>query len=135
MYFHGIDLKYLKQKFPYLYPESHVSAKNPEQLADRARLIEQFGFEPVHLLESSPDYSIRQCINACFRFGDIALAFSDISEPLIQLSEHEIGVPFIDARECRYIVTRRTNPEPIRALGLEQTIVFWRTDRMKKKPL
>lgn len=124
MFFHGIDLKYLEKGFPFLYPESSVSTKDEKQLEDRKHLIERFGFEPVHLLESSESYTLRHCVIECLKFGEVILAFVKLSEPLIQLSEHEIGVSYLDTRWCRYIFTRRELSRDIRDLGFKQPIIY-----------
>ncbi|RKD23844.1 hypothetical protein BEP19_05285 [Ammoniphilus oxalaticus] len=123
MFFHGIDFKYLEQKYPFLYPDAYVTTKNEEQLADRQHLIEQFGFEPVHLLESAPGYSAKTCIKECFRFGEIVLVFKEVTEPIIQLSQHEIGARYLDIRTCQYIFTRSAKQAQIRLLGLKQPII------------
>ncbi|MEW9670793.1 hypothetical protein [Ammoniphilus sp. 3BR4] len=106
MFFHGIQMRFLAKQFPYLNPDGHVSSKHGDQLADRIHLIEKFGLEPVHLLESSPDYPVSKCLKECFSFGDVVLAFCKLTQPIIQLSKHELGVPFLDVRSCHYVFVR-----------------------------
>lgn len=133
MFFHGIDFKYLKKGYPFLNPDSSVSTKKPKQLEDRKHLIERFGFEPVHLLESSQTYPMKKCIKECLGFGDVILAFVRLTEPLIQLSEHEIGVPFLDIRSCRYIFTSSEKAKDIRSLGFKQPIIYVKGSLMKNR--
>lgn len=107
MFFHGIDYEYAIKQYPILSPRMTVAnKKTEEQLADRRHLIEQFGFEPVHLLESERNYSILSCILSCLSFGDTVFAFRNIPLPIWQLSVHEVAVPCLDLRQCRWIVTR-----------------------------
>lgn len=103
MVFHGIDLIFLKKQYPFLNPEANVSSKNQTQLQDRKHLVEKFGLEPVHLLESSKQYPVRKCVQECLTFGEIVFAFRKLEEPFFQLSKHEIGVQFLDVRKCNYI--------------------------------
>lgn len=106
VFFHGIDFKYVIQQYPILSPRRTVSEKNKEQLADRRHLIQQLGFEPVHLLESSgPSYPRIRCIKECLAFGDTVFAFRHLPLPYWQLSLHEIGVPVLDLRKCAAIYT------------------------------
>ncbi|RXT14660.1 hypothetical protein EIZ39_00115 [Ammoniphilus sp. CFH 90114] len=96
-------MRYLIKQFPFLNPNAHVSSKHRDQLKDRIHLIERFGLEPVHLLENSPDYPIRKCLKECFSFGDVVLAFQELSSPILQLSKHELGVTYLDVRHCDYV--------------------------------
>lgn len=96
-------MRFLAKQFPYLNPDAHVSSKQGDQLADRIHLIEKFGLEPVHLLESSPQYPVSKCLRECFSFGDVVLAFLKLNQPIIQLSKHELGVPYLDVRSCQYV--------------------------------
>lgn len=106
MFYHGIDWVYVRKEYPLLSPRRNVSRKHAEQLADRMHLLEQFGIEPVHLLEDGPDYPAERCIAECLAFGDTVFAFDNISHPYWQLSCHEIGVEVLDLRTCRRIFTR-----------------------------
>ncbi|MFS8513569.1 MAG: hypothetical protein LOD87_07590, partial [Planifilum fulgidum] len=92
MFFHGIPFIYLVRQYPVLNPASSFRNKSPAKRADARRLIRTIGFEPVHLLRSSPSYPIRRCLEACFRYGEVVFAFESIPYPRVQLSEHEWGV-------------------------------------------
>lgn len=106
VFFHGIDLKFLKKQYPFLYPEANISSKNPTQLEDRKHLVERFGLEPVHLLESSPSYPVKKCVMECLSFGEVVFAFRALTDVFFQLSQHEIGVPFLDVRRCSHIFVK-----------------------------
>jgi len=110
MFYHGINREYVYHSYPILSPRRRVTEKKEEQLADRIHLIEQFGLEPVHLLEASEEYPEERCIEACLRFGDTVFAFSDLPDPLWQLSRHEVGVPALDLRDCRQIYLLQEDP-------------------------
>jgi hypothetical protein len=103
MFFHGINFKYITQQYPYFNPDSQVSHKSETQLADRKHLIEQFGFEPIHLLESTSNYSVTTCLRECFQFGNVVFAFLKLKMPFWQISLHEIAICGLDVRDCRYI--------------------------------
>jgi len=133
MFFHGIDLKYLKKEYPFINPEASVTSKKPKQLEDRRHLVERFGFEPVHLLESTKTYPMRHCIKECLSFGDVILAYVELTEPFLQLSEHEIGVTYLDTRRCRYIFTSKEKARAIRDLGFTQPIIYVKGSRNKKR--
>jgi len=124
MFFHGIDFKYLEKEYPFIYPDFSVTSKKPKQLEDRRHLLERFGFEPVHLLESSKTYSMKHCIKECLNFGNVILAYGKLKEPLLQLSEHEIGVTYLDTRRCRYIFTTKEIAKDVRDLGFKQPIIY-----------
>lgn len=124
MFFHGIDYMYLKKQYPFLNPDSNISSKKSKQLKDRQHLVERFGYEPVHLLESTEKYPVKTCIKECLSFGEIVLAFGQVTEPLLQLSEHEIGVSYLDVRSCRYIFSRKKLHQEIRNLGFKQPIFY-----------
>lgn len=114
MFFHGIDYEYAIKQHPILSPRMTVTNKKiEEQLADRRHLIEQFGFEPVHLLESGPNYTVLSCILSCLSFGDTVFAFRNIPLPRWQLSAHEVAVSCLDLRQCRWIVTRNRLTKPL----------------------
>ncbi|WP_139491546.1 hypothetical protein [Brevibacillus dissolubilis] len=100
MFYHGIKKEYVYQHYPILSPRRSVSKKDKEQLQDRQHLIEKFGCEPIHLLEESPDYPRVRCVVECLHFGDTVFAFSRLSDPLWQLSKHEVGVPILDLNEA-----------------------------------
>jgi hypothetical protein len=106
MFFHGMDMKFVPKQFPCLFPDAHVSTKNETQLQDRAHLIERFGFEPVHLLESTKEFPASKCLQECFTFGEIVFAFRHLKGPIWQISNHEIAVPFLDIRICKYIFVK-----------------------------
>lgn len=126
MFFHGIDLSHLKNHYPILSPRQSVSSKSVEQLADRKHLIEKFGLEPVHLLEYwRGEYEGRDCLKACFSFGNTVLAFSSIPLPFWQLSRFEIGVPILDIRRARWIFYKDQNiKEELSSLFPEKKIIF-----------
>jgi hypothetical protein len=109
VFYHGIDWVYVKKEYPLLSPRRNVSRKRPEQLADRVHLLQQFGVEPVHLLEEGPDFPAERCIRECLAFGDTVFAFKEVSSPLWQLSCHEVGVEVLDLRKCSLIFTRETS--------------------------
>lgn len=106
MFFHGIPLPYLRLQYPVLSPRQSAGKKTREQLDDREHLIERFGLEPVHLLEyRRNDYTLQDCLEACFRFGDVVFAFRHVPLPIWQLSRHEIGVPALALNRTRWIFT------------------------------
>lgn len=106
MYFHGIRFEYLSKQYPILSPRLTVHRKNKTQLNDRRHLLEQFGIEPVHLLQSGPDYTIVQCVQSCFEFGDTVFAFDQLPLPIWRLSHHEVGVRSLDLRDSVWIFTK-----------------------------
>jgi hypothetical protein len=126
MFFHGIDLGHLKNHYPILSPRQSVGSKSKEQLADRKHLIERFGLEPVHLLEYwRGEYEGRDCLRACFAFGNTVLAFSSLPLPFWQLSRFEIGVPILDVRRVRWIFYKDKGlKEELRALFPGKKIIF-----------
>lgn len=103
MYFHGINYEYLLYQYPVLSPRLTILRQNKQQHQDRKHLLEQFGFEPVHFLENSPSYRSTKCLESCFKFGDVVLVFDTLPMPMLQLSEHELGVPVADTRKAKYI--------------------------------
>lgn len=106
LFFHGIDFKYVINQYPVLSPRCSTNGKTSEQLADRRHLIEQFGFEPVHLLESSgKSYPPSTCVKECLHYGGTVFSFSYLPIPYWQLSLHEIGVQTLDLRTCHSIYT------------------------------
>ncbi|WP_134684767.1 hypothetical protein [Brevibacillus migulae] len=111
MFYHGINREYVYHSYPILSPRRRVAEKKEDQLTDRMHLIEQFGLEPVHLLEASEEYTKEQCIKACLRFGDSVFAFTSLPDPLWQLSRHEVGVPVLDLRNCQQIYLLQEDPE------------------------
>ncbi|MBO2531971.1 MAG: hypothetical protein CW342_03625 [Thermoactinomycetaceae bacterium] len=104
MFFHGIPFIYLVRQYPVLNPASSFRNKSPAKRADARRLIRTIGFEPVHLLRSSPSYPIRRCLEACFRYGEVVFAFESIPYPRVQLSEHEWGVRTLDLRRAAWVI-------------------------------
>lgn len=76
---------------------------------DRLHLLQQFGLEPVHLLESDESYPDERCIRECLAFGDTVFAFEQLSLPMWQLSRHEVGVEVLDLRTCSAIYTKRND--------------------------
>lgn len=106
MFYHGINREYMYQQFPVLSPRRSVSQKNREQRLDRNHLIEKFGIEPIHLLESSNEYSSARCIRECLSFGDMVLEYTRLPDPLWQLSKHEVGTTVLDVREAEAVYVK-----------------------------
>ena len=107
MFYHGIKWEYVCREYPLLSPRRTVNRKKQEQLLDRLHLIQQFGLEPIHLLESDGTYPPSRCIQECLAFGDTVFAFERLSLPMWQLSRHEVGVEVLDLRTAVYIFTNR----------------------------
>jgi hypothetical protein len=124
MFYHGINWEYARNDFPILSPRRSASRKRGKQLADRFHLLEQFGLEPVHLLEASEEYSPLRCIRECLAFGDTVFAFERLPQPLWQLSRHEVGVEVLDLRTCCHLYTTREDADP-RALFPEVPCTRW----------
>ncbi|MGC5326536.1 hypothetical protein [Brevibacillus sp. SYSU BS000544] len=103
MFYHGINREYVYQQYPVLSPRRTVSHKNREQRSDRRHLIDQFGIEPIHLLQSSDDYPKATCIEECMEFGDLVLEFTALPDPVWQLSKHEVGVFVLDVRQAHTV--------------------------------
>ncbi|GAA4704815.1 hypothetical protein [Brevibacillus fulvus] len=114
MFYHGINREYIYQAYPVLSPRKTAGNKNPEQLADRRHLLEQFGLEPIHLLEESPTYPRQRCIAECLAFGDTVIAFGELPLPIWQLSQHEIGVTILDLRQAVCIYTSQPDERLVR---------------------
>ncbi len=128
MFFHGIKLAFLIKQFPFLNPDAHVLSKSDLQLKDRLHLIQKFGLEPVHLLESSSTYPIKKCLNECFSFGDIILAYRKLVPPILQLSSHELGVNCLDVRSCSYVFIKQVvHKSELLKLGLNKPIFLVKT--------
>jgi hypothetical protein len=121
MFYHGIKREYVYQDEPILSPRCRVFAKNEDQLSDRRHLLEQFGMEPVHLLEASEEYPDERCIKECLAFGDTVFAFHSLPDPLWQLSPHEVGVPVLDLRRCEAIYVY-ADADEIRRLFSDKSI-------------
>ncbi|MFM1651959.1 hypothetical protein ACI7RC_07640 [Brevibacillus sp. B_LB10_24] len=115
MFYHGIKRKYVFRHYPILSPRRSVSSKNWMQLQDGRHLIEQFGLEPIHLLEDGADYPGDRCISECLAFGDTVFVFPTLPDPLWQLSQREVGVPTLDLRLASGIYTVGER-EPLQAL-------------------
>lgn len=111
MFFHGIHWEYVKREYPVLSPRRTVSKKKQEQWLDRIHLIQQFGIEPIHLLEADETYPAWRCIAECYAFGDTVFAFETLTSPLWQLSRHEVGVEVLDLRKSTCVYTFRTGAE------------------------
>jgi hypothetical protein len=124
MFYHGINWEHVRNVYPILSPRRGVSRKRGTQLADRCHLLEQFGLEPVHLLEASEEYSPLRCIRECFAFGDTVFAFDRLPQPLWQLSRHEVGVEVLDLRTCRHLYTTREDADT-HALFPEVPCTLW----------
>ncbi|MFS0555215.1 hypothetical protein [Brevibacillus sp. 179-C9.3 HS] len=107
MFYHGIMWEYVTREYPVLSPRRTVRMRGKEQLLDRIHLFQQFGLEPVHLLEADEHYHAARCIQECLAFGDTVFAFDRIPFPMWQLSKHEIGVEVLDLRTCKAIYTIR----------------------------
>jgi len=104
VFLHGIPYHYLIYQYPILSPRRTILPQTKRQRKDRQHLIERFGFEPVHFLESGKTYSIGRCISSCFSFGNVILVYKKLPLPMLQLSPHEVGVPVVDARQADFIV-------------------------------
>lgn len=109
MFFHGIKYEYLLYQYPVLSPRLIALRENQKQIEDRKHLIERFGFEPVHLLESSKFFPVRECLKTCFNYGNIVFMFNYLKTPVLQLSENEVGVPVIDVRKARILFIDQPN--------------------------
>lgn len=103
MFYHGINREHVFEGYPILSPRKGVSHKSREQLQDRRHLLLEFGLEPIHLLEESDNYPFAHCLQECFSFGDTVFVFTQLPDPLWQLSCHEVGVSVLDLRSCRHI--------------------------------
>jgi len=100
MFYHGIKWENVCREYPLLTPRRAIRSKRQEQLLDRLHLLQQFGLEPIHLLEADETYPPERCIQECLAFGDTVFAFARLSLPMWQLSRHEIGVEVLDLRTC-----------------------------------
>ena len=109
MFCHGINYKHLLSQYPILSPRLTLMKQSKEQKLDRKHLIEQFGFEPVHFLETSTQYTFLHCLHACLEFGNVIFVYHQLPLPLLQLSPHEVGVPTIDTRKADYIFVKNSN--------------------------
>ncbi|MGG1249750.1 hypothetical protein ABE205_18255 [Brevibacillus agri] len=109
MFYHGIKWEYVTREFPLLSPRRIAGKHGKEQCMDRLHLLQQFGLEPVHLLESDESYPDERCIRECLAFGDTVFAFEQLSLPMWQLSRHEVGVEVLDLRTCSAIYTKRND--------------------------
>ncbi|GAB7388713.1 hypothetical protein BSNK01_25510 [Bacillaceae bacterium] len=138
MFFHGINVEYVENEFPVLAPRRSISQKKDAiQIQDRRHLLERFGLEPVHLLESEPGiYPVWRCVKECFRFGDVVFAFPTLPLPFWQLSRHEIGVPVLDLRHCAWLVVSAARAgQRIRRLFPGKRIFIARRIKRSKFPL
>ncbi|MFT9486932.1 MAG: hypothetical protein ACH0QD_06140 [Tepidibacillus sp.] len=134
MYFHGIDYEYLLYQYPVLSPRLTILRQNKTQQQDRQHLLERFGFEPVHFLESSASYSIQEAIQACSAFGNVIFVYHVLPFPMLQLSEHEVGVPTIDTREANWIfVNHYQLIDKIRPLYPNLPILFCKKQQYSNK--
>lgn len=131
MFYHGINREYVYQDYPILSPRRRATGKKHEQLADRMHLLEQFGHEPVHLLEAGEAYPDERCIQECLRFGNTVFAFSCLPDPLLQLSRHEVGVPVLDLRACIIIYLRNEDVE-LRRLFPDKQIQLLKTQTTRE---
>ena len=112
MFFHGIDYKYLLYQYPVLSPRLTVLKQSESQKADRKHLIERFGFEPVHFLESSKLYPPAKCIASCFTFGDTIVTFKKLPLPILQLSAHEVGLKAAYLNDIDFIIIKQKKLVP-----------------------
>jgi len=110
MFYHGIKVEYVYKDFPILSSRRNVSNKSKQQLLDRKHLLEQFGLEPIHLLEAQGDYPKERCLEECFAFGDVVFEFPSLDEPMWQLSQHEIGVAILPLQKAAAIYLRHEQP-------------------------
>lgn len=79
-------------------------------MKDRTHLMERFGIEPVHLLEyRRREYTLHDCLQACFGFGDVVLAFRYLPLPMWQLSRHEVGVAALALDRVRWLFVTRND--------------------------
>lgn len=115
LFYHGIHEKYVIEHYPILSPRRTAPYKHGKDLADRMHLIEQFGLEPIHLLEESKEYSQDTCLRECRRFGNVVFSFRSLPTPVWQLSKHEIAVPILDLRKTVAIYATQEH-ESIRSL-------------------
>jgi hypothetical protein len=103
MFFHGIDYQYLAQQYPVL-SSRYSEGKTEEQASDRRHLLKKFGVEPVHLLEySRREFTLSDCLEACFTFGNVVFAFRSLPLPFWQLSRNEVGVAALRMDRARWI--------------------------------
>lgn len=111
MFYHGIKWEYVWRQYPILSPRRSVGEKKKEQRQDRLHLLQQFGVEPIHLLEAGDDYPADRCLRECSVFGDTVFEFDRLRLPVWQLSPHEIGVEVLDLRTCTriYVTGNPTN--------------------------
>jgi hypothetical protein len=92
---------------------------------DRRHLIEQFGFEPVHLLMSNDDYPVEACLQACARFGHVIFGFETLPLPLWHISRHEVGLPALDMHRA----------VKIWGIDLNRADIQWLKDHFPQTPL
>ncbi|MFT9849801.1 hypothetical protein [Aneurinibacillus sp. REN35] len=110
MFFHGIPLPFLRLQHPVLSSRTGTDSKTTEQISDREHLIQQFGIEPVHLLEyRRGEYTLQECLRACFEFGDVVLAFRYLPLPMWQISRHEVGVAALALHRTRWLFVMRAD--------------------------
>ncbi len=109
MFIHGIPFIYLIQQYPLLDPARQKGQKSDSQRTDAQKLIQLIGFEPVHLLRSSPDYSLQTCVQECLQYGDTVFAFSDLPYPRVQLSPHEWGVKSLSLLNASWVLTTHSS--------------------------
>lgn len=103
MFFHGIDYEYMLYQYPILSPRLSIMRQNKNQRLDRKHLLKKFGFEPVHFLESSKEFTIEQCLSSCFSFGNVVFAYDELGLPILQLSVNEVGVPVANLKKATLI--------------------------------
>ncbi|MDA8352530.1 MAG: hypothetical protein M0Z65_04940 [Firmicutes bacterium] len=111
MYLHGIPFIHLIDQFPILSTEGRKQRKKPRQKEDARHLVQELGFEPIHLLRTSKDYPLVHCLKECLQYGDVVLAFSGVPFPRMQLSRHEWGLPHLDIRDTAWALTTRNDAE------------------------
>ncbi|QKG84051.1 hypothetical protein GXN76_05895 [Kroppenstedtia pulmonis] len=123
MFLHGIPLVYFIQQFPCLSSSGKGLRKSPTKRRDARRLSELVGFEPVHLLRSTKEYALSECVRECFQFGDVVLAFPHVGYPRVQLSPREWGVRNLNVFDASWAVTTRMDAKR------------WIQQRMEKFPV
>lgn len=120
MFVHGIPFQYVPEHYPVLRAIPKTADDSEARRRDAQHLIEQFGFEPVHFLHVSSDYSFLTCCAECLYFGDTLIVFHALPYPRLQLSRHEWGVCAIDLRDAHFVLSRHSEARAWFAAQLPQ---------------